>query len=162
MIRWLKKCLPPPENLITLWEDCCFLIDCDLAISEWFHPMTAHLSDAACHAILTQSPGLLRIFQALWVWESAFSRVPHLRMEDVLYIRFLLHIPWDELWAIVRALRSLLGDRSSEKLCNLLKFTLQSTTICPEVYPWPSTCRDLSRGCIRLQLDQEGLPNYQE
>ncbi|KAJ7450474.1 hypothetical protein FB451DRAFT_722791 [Mycena latifolia] len=78
------------------------------------------------------------------------------------YIRFLLHIPWDELWAIIRASRSLLGDRTSEKLCILLKFTLRSTENCPAVYPWPLTCRDLTRGCTRLLLDQDRFPNYQK
>ncbi|KAJ7436951.1 hypothetical protein FB451DRAFT_186277 [Mycena latifolia] len=63
MICWLKKCPTPPEDLITLWEDCCFFIDCDREISEGSGPIAAHLSDAACHTILSQSPGLLRIFR---------------------------------------------------------------------------------------------------
>ncbi|KAJ7461908.1 hypothetical protein FB451DRAFT_1562526 [Mycena latifolia] len=54
-----------------------------------------------------------------------------------------------------------MGGRSIEKLSTLLKFTLRSTTICPKVYPWPSTCRDLARGCIRLLLDQNGLRSYE-
>ncbi|KAJ7434145.1 hypothetical protein FB451DRAFT_303712 [Mycena latifolia] len=83
-------------------------------------------------------------------------------MDDLLYIRFLLHIPWDELWAIVRASHSLMGGRSIEKLSILLRFTLQSTTICPEVYPWPSTCIDLARGFTCLLLDQDGPPSYKK
>ncbi|KAJ7436932.1 hypothetical protein FB451DRAFT_186152 [Mycena latifolia] len=50
-----------------------------------------------------------------------------------------------------------MGGRSIKKLSVLLIFTLQSTTICPEVYLWPSTCRDLALGCTRLLLDQDGL-----
>ncbi|KAJ7436928.1 hypothetical protein FB451DRAFT_186098 [Mycena latifolia] len=83
-------------------------------------------------------------------------------MGDLLYIRFLLNIPWDELWAILRAVHSLMGGRSSEKLSILLKFTLRSTTICSEVYPWPSTCRDVARGSICLLLDQDGLLSDEE
>ncbi|KAJ7437013.1 hypothetical protein FB451DRAFT_181054 [Mycena latifolia] len=158
LICWLKKCSPPPEDLITLWEDYCFLID---GASIFNGPITVQLSDATCRTILSQSPGLLRIFQALWVWGLTFSRMPHLQMDDLLYIRFVLHMPWDELWAIVRALLSLMGGRSIKKLSILLKFTLQSTTICPEVYPWPSTCRDLARGCTRLLLDHDRFPTYQ-
>ncbi|KAJ7450419.1 hypothetical protein FB451DRAFT_722387 [Mycena latifolia] len=157
MINWLKKCSPPPEDLITLWEDCCFLID---GASIFNGPITVQLSDATCHAILSQSPGLLRILQALWVWGFASCKVSHLRIDDLLDIRFLLHMPWDELWAIVRASHVLMGGRSIEKLSILLRFTLQSTTICPEGYPWPSTCRDLARGCTRLLLDEDGLPSY--
>ncbi|KAJ7450461.1 hypothetical protein FB451DRAFT_1527639 [Mycena latifolia] len=119
------------------------------------------MSDATCHTILSQSPGLLRIFQALWVWGFT-SKVLHLKMGDLLYIRFLLHIHWDELWAIVRASHSLMGGRSIKKLSILLRIALQSTTICPEVYPWPSTCRDLARGCIRLLLYQDGLSLYEK
>ncbi|KAJ7450445.1 hypothetical protein FB451DRAFT_722604 [Mycena latifolia] len=157
MIHWLKKCSPPPEDLITLWEDYCFIIEFDLALSQR-HLIPAHLSDAACHTILSQSPGLFRILQAWWVCHTAIPLMPPLQMDGLLYIRFLLHIPWDELWAILRASHSLMGGRSIEKLSILLIFTLRSTTISPEIYPWPLTCRDLARGCIRLLLDQDGPP----
>ncbi|KAJ7461896.1 hypothetical protein FB451DRAFT_1370981, partial [Mycena latifolia] len=53
-----------------------------------------------------------------------------------------------------------MGSWSIDKLSILLKFTLQSTTICPEVYPWPSICKDLAREFTRLLLDQDGPPSY--
>ncbi|KAJ7450402.1 hypothetical protein FB451DRAFT_1374745 [Mycena latifolia] len=64
MVHWLKKCSPPLEDLITLWEDYCFIMSCYLTLPKWSGPITAHLPDAACHTILSQSPGLLRILQA--------------------------------------------------------------------------------------------------
>ncbi|KAJ7434154.1 hypothetical protein FB451DRAFT_303788 [Mycena latifolia] len=161
MICWLKKCLPPPEDLIACWEDYRFIINCDSIFQRSGGPITVQLSDAACHAILSQSPELLRILQACWVCRTTFSGMTKLRMKSQFYIRFLLHIPWDDLRAIIRASRALLGHSSREKLFILWNFSLRSTTICPEVYPWPSTCRDLARGCVRLQLDQDGLPSSQ-
>ncbi|KAJ7450439.1 hypothetical protein FB451DRAFT_722548 [Mycena latifolia] len=98
----------------------------------------------------------------LVVCRTAFPWMPPLQMDGLLYIRFLLHIPWDELWAIIRSSHFLMGGRSIEKLCILLRFTLQSTTNCPEVYLWPSTCRDLARGCICLLPNQNGFPSYEK
>ncbi|KAJ7461902.1 hypothetical protein FB451DRAFT_1370983 [Mycena latifolia] len=159
-LEYITSMIPPSADLPahTGEEDDPLAESFDLEISKWCRPITAHLSDAACHAVLSQSPGLLRILQAWWVCRIAFPWMTEFRMDGLLYIRFLLHIPWDELWAIVRALHSLVDSMSIEQASILLRFTLRSTTICPEVYPWPSTCRDLARGCIRLLPDQDGLP----
>ncbi|KAJ7437017.1 hypothetical protein FB451DRAFT_181078 [Mycena latifolia] len=160
MIYWLKKCLPPPEDLITLWEGYCFVIDYN-SILDWSRPITARLPDATCHAIISQFPGLLRIFQAWWVYLTVCSDLMA-QSPSLLYLLFVLPIPWDERAAIVCAFRSLLNDESrTKKIHALLNFTLRSTKICREVYPWPTTCRDLARGCIRLQNDfMPKVPEY--
>ncbi|KAJ6570485.1 hypothetical protein DFH09DRAFT_416927 [Mycena vulgaris] len=60
---------------------------------------------------------------------------------------------WDELRAIISPLRSLLGffgQHMGRAIQALLKFTIQNPMICPEPYPWPTICRALARGWLRL------------
>ncbi|KAJ6570458.1 hypothetical protein DFH09DRAFT_1080026 [Mycena vulgaris] len=59
---------------------------------------------------------------------------------------------WDELRAITSPLHSLLGEaRNGGKVIQaLLEFTIQNPMIWPEPYPWPTVCRALAKGCLRL------------
>ncbi|KAJ6509802.1 hypothetical protein DFH09DRAFT_1198666, partial [Mycena vulgaris] len=153
IITWLKRCSPLPQPVITLWEESRFIIFCDSVFERPF-PTAPSLSDAACHAILSQSPGLLRICQAWSVRKTACSGSAGWA-PSLLYIQFLLEIPWDELRASIGPLRSILGEHGGDKIRALLNFTIRSTTICPEAYPWPTTCKDVARGCIRLLKFQD-------
>ncbi|KAJ6555321.1 hypothetical protein DFH09DRAFT_570365 [Mycena vulgaris] len=67
IITWLKKCSPLPENTIKIWEEYHFIICCDSTFKRPLASTPRALSDAACHAILSQFPKLLRVIQAWWI-----------------------------------------------------------------------------------------------
>ncbi|KAJ6523672.1 hypothetical protein DFH09DRAFT_1047135 [Mycena vulgaris] len=159
IITWLKECSPPPENVIKSWEDYRFIIHCN-SMFECPSLTAPCLPDTLCHVILSQSPGFLRICQAWWAHNTACSGSAG-RAPSLLCIRFLLDIPWDELGASIGPLRSFPGNNDEGKIHALLDFTIRSTTICPEAYPWPATCTDVARGCIRLlKVQDHTLPDH--
>ncbi|KAJ6509801.1 hypothetical protein DFH09DRAFT_1435549 [Mycena vulgaris] len=156
VITWLKKCSPRPELVIDLWENYRVIIRCGSISEHRLVPAPRGLSDAACHVILSQSPELLRVVQAWGVWNAAKCD-----FVSLVHIKFLLDIPWDELAACIGTLRFFLGKNEEVEMQALLIYTIRSTTICPEAYPWPTTCRDVARGCIRLlKVQDHRLPDY--
>ncbi|KAJ6509809.1 hypothetical protein DFH09DRAFT_1435590 [Mycena vulgaris] len=152
VIIWLKKCSAPPAPVIELWQNYRFIIHCDSIFKHRQIPAPRGFSNAACHAILSQSPELLRVIQAWWVWDATYCHPMGL-----LHIRRLLDIPWDELEASIGPLRSFPGNNDEGQIQALLEFTIQNPTICPEPYPWPTICRALARGCLRV-LCAEPMP----
>ncbi|KAJ6570455.1 hypothetical protein DFH09DRAFT_982403 [Mycena vulgaris] len=72
IISWLKKCSPPPEPIITLWEEYHLIIQCDSIFEHRPGPAPRDFSDAACHTFLSQFPELLRVIQAWWVWDAVY------------------------------------------------------------------------------------------
>jgi hypothetical protein len=152
-----QKSQPLPEDLIQLWEDYQFMVDCEQNWSQSRNLEVAQSDRNHCCQILSQaSPSLVRILQAI--------RFILLQRDDhwVLFeIHFLLDFPWDELRMAICSLCSLIRKEEKGLVSKLLIVALDPTLfpVPFDLIMWDSACGSLHvmQQTLRGELDNSIL-----
>ncbi|KAJ6608446.1 hypothetical protein B0H10DRAFT_526134 [Mycena sp. CBHHK59/15] len=156
VLSWLKI-RSPPEDLVDLWEDYCFM---GLLVSVPGHidpSVCEPLSGDDCRQVLSQvvqCPLLPRLFH-VWMVRSGNTKIRSLVLAEICA---LLDVSWDELRAAICRLRPIVGE-DWEKWGGLFALMRNSTVI--QRKSWrPTICIELARGCIRVRklVDTGRLP----
>ncbi|KAJ6551962.1 hypothetical protein B0H19DRAFT_1159485 [Mycena capillaripes] len=111
ILEWLKILWPLPGDLIPLWEDYHFLLFCDASWSSQGLQRPIQNPQISGLVGLQASPGLVKILSAYQV----LHRIPYGgASNNLLKIRSLLDLSWDELRMIICPLRAILGEDDKE------------------------------------------------
>ncbi|KAJ7831281.1 hypothetical protein B0H13DRAFT_253652 [Mycena leptocephala] len=149
MVLWLEKIQPRSDDLVQIWRDQEFLTICDdsfftVARGDFYQqPLTASQSKDFDEIVL-RSPQLLRILEAWWICSNTcFGCTLSLS-----YIKLLFNISWNDITTAVCLLRPFITDHAKQG--ELFQFLVRSSVACREKYPWPTTSRNLVKGCIHI------------
>jgi hypothetical protein len=137
---------PRPVELIALWEDYEYLAFFHSNVSDFdfddepdADTFSAAESNALLHTILLRCPALIRLLRVSMVLPA---------LTPLFQFRVLLGVSWDELRAVVCALRPILS-RDAKALMQLWT-PLQNSRFAREVSPWPTVFSDLACQSLRI------------
>ncbi|KAJ7216389.1 hypothetical protein GGX14DRAFT_561956 [Mycena pura] len=143
ILAWLNTIHPRPAEAIALWEDYAYMsffhaTANDIEVDEEPDEMTT-LERSVQHEVLLRHPQLIRLLR---------TSIALPALTPLYQFRFLVGETWDNLRAVICALRPVFG-RDEMALAQLWK-PLQDPKFANTVATWPEILRDLALQSIRL------------
>ncbi|KAF7369281.1 WD40 repeat-like protein [Mycena venus] len=140
VLHWLKKSLPPREDLIQLWEDYRFMLHCAKIWSDGIEILfTRTVRDFYCQILSSAPPPLIKILQAVKCMDRKSYSL-------LFQIHILLDFSWDKLRTAICSLRSLIGEE--EEPINNVWIVANDPTVFPVRFE--SMMLDLARGSLSV------------
>ncbi|KAJ7662157.1 hypothetical protein DFH06DRAFT_366430 [Mycena polygramma] len=143
VLAWLKKMHPRPAQAIQLWEDYSYMAFFHSNVNDFDFDeepaMFAASELGAQREILLRHPQLIRLLRFSMVLPA---------LTPLFQFRVLLDVSWEELQAVVCALRPIFG-RNDTALMQLWT-SLQDPGFARAIVPWSTVFRDLARQSIRI------------